>query len=292
VKTLTAFVPWFGAKRLTAPQIVRHFRPHTTYYDLFAGSLAVLFAKERARLEVASELNPDVVNLLRCLSSVHSAKELHELAAFHPVSEERFDRAAERLSQTHDERFNFTRAWDFLLVSWQGPSGLAGTKAKPRFAKRNTASGGSLSARWASVAEAIPAWHERIRQVEFRHASAFDLVEEIPDRDDITIYADPPYYPTTRRGGQYAFDFEIADHVRLAELLNRFERTNIVVSHYACPELDELYRGWARHTIDAPRKLNNVSGGETDAVEAGEVVYVQRASSQSFEVTSGGIINA
>ncbi len=274
---LAAPLPYFGSKRLTAPQIVRHFRPHTSYYDLFAGSHAVVVAKEPSRLEVASELNPDVVNLLKCLANDTHGYELFLFAARHPISEQRFMRAAQRMSEPMPEgEFNYIRAWDFLLTSWQGPSGLAGTTAKLRFAKRNTSSGGSTAARWRAVAESIPAWHERLRNVEFRNQSAFEILEDIPDRDDVVIYADPPYHGETRRGGKYLFELHPKKHARLAEALNRFNKACIVVSYYVHPELDRMYEGWDRHQIEAPRKLNNTSGGQTDAIDAGEVVYVKR----------------
>lgn len=282
--TLAAPLGYFGGKRLTAPQIVRHFRPHTTYYDLFAGSLAVLFAKEPSRLEVASELNPDVVNLLRCLANDTHGYELFLFAQRHPITEQRFLRAAQRMHEPMPEgEINFIRAWDFLLTSWQGPSGLAGTTAKPRFAKRNTASGGSTAARWRAVADSIPAWHERLRNVEFRNQSAFEILEDIPDRENVTVYSDAPYYGDTRRGGKYVYDFQQDDHARLADALNRFNKTCIVVSYYAHPELDRMYQGWDRHQIEAPRKLNNTSGGQTDTIDAGEVVYVKRGNVNNKE---------
>lgn len=271
---LKSILPYFGGKRLTAPQIVRHFRPHTTYYEPFAGSLAVLMAKEPSRLEIASELNPNVINLLAMLSQPMTALHLWKRAQVQPISESLFLDAEKRLKE--DVYFDVQRAFDFLLVSWQGPSGLAGTKAKPRFAKRNTASGGSLAARWRAVSESIPAWHERLRNVEFRNESAFDILQDVPDRDGVTIYLDPPYYGDTRRGGHYIHDFTNDDHTRLADMLTLFDKACIVVSYYAHPDLDREYDGWDRHVITAPRKLNNTSGGETESVDAGEVVYVKR----------------
>lgn len=277
MSTLSAPLAYFGSKRLIAPQIVAHFGDHQIYYDLFAGSLAVLFAKQPCRQEVASELNPDVVNLLRCLSSDQIAKEIWKWARSAMVSETLFDDAAFWMKRPFTENKQCEgRAKDFLLTSWQGPSGLAGTTAKPRFAKRNTASGGSTAARWRSVAESIPAWHERLRNVEFRNADALELLNDIPDREGVVIYADPPYLPDSRRGGKYQFDMTIDQHAVLAAKLSNFRKTRVVVSLYETTQADVLYThdsNWRKVRLDAPRKMN-MTGSETEVEQSGEVVYI------------------
>lgn len=275
MKTLTAPLPWFGSKRLIAPQIVAHFDDHEIYYDLFAGSLAVLFAKKPCRQEVASELNPDVVNLLRCISDPTDAEFLHREVQHRVASETMFQDSARRLSEPWEYDFqNLGRAIEFLTVSWQGPSGLAGTTAKPRFAKRNTASGGSTAARWRSVAESIPAWHERLRNVEFRNADALELIGDVPDREGVVVYSDSPYFQSSRRGGNYAYDMTDEQLYDLAAKLRRFKKTRIVASYYECPEADECYAGWRKVRLDAPRKMGNVAGGESPPEVAGECLYV------------------
>ena len=277
MKTLTAVCPGFGSKRLIAPQIVPHFGPHTTFYDLFCFSCAILFAKQPCRQEVASEKNPDVVNLLRCLADPALACQLWEWSRSMPLTESMFDESAIFLRLTCPPTTNVLRACDFLLTSWQGPSGLAGTTAKPRFAKRNTASGGSTAARWRSVAESIPAWHERLRNVEFRNADALELIGDVPDREGVVVYADPPYLPDSRRGGTYKFDMTIDQHAVLAAKLSDFRKTRVVVSLYETTQADVLYlhdTNWRKVRLDAPRKMGNTVGGESPPEQSGEVVYV------------------
>ena len=175
---LSAPLPWFGSKRTLAPEIVKHFGPHDTYYEPFCGSCAVLFAKSPSRLEVASDKHSDVINLLKCLREEKQDRAIWEFVERMPVSETMFAEAAERMkSPIEDEYYcDQFRAIDFLVVSWQGPSGLAGTKNKPRFAKRNTASGGSTAARWRNVGQSIPAWHERLRNVELTRQHRRNLI--------------------------------------------------------------------------------------------------------------------
>lgn len=279
---LAAPLAYFGAKRLLAPEIVSHFgAKHEIFYDLFCGSCAILFAKPPCRQEIASEKNPDVVNLLRCLSRPAIAKKLHEWASMATLSENAFEFAAKRMKSLQfiwidDSDVCPKRAWNFLMTSWQGPSGLAGTTAKPRFAKRNTASGGSTAARWRSVAESIPAWHERLRNVEFRNADAFEILEDVPDREGVVCYVDSPYFQSSRKGGNYTFDMTDDQLRDLAIRLRRFTKTRVVVSYYECPDADECYAGWRKVRLTAARKLGNTSGGETPSETAGEVLYVNQ----------------
>lgn len=281
MSTLTAPVPWFGAKRDLAPQIVPHFGRHDIYYDLFAGSLSCLLAKQPARQEVASDRHPDLLNLLRCLADEERARDLFDFSRRFPLSETLFLEAAERLTEpfdapTDDDSTCSARARDYLLVSWQGPSGLAGTEARPRFAKRNTASGGSTAARWRGVADSIPTWHERLRNVEFRAADAFELIGAIPDRPGVAIYADPPYHPDSRSVGRYAFELAREQHAELAARLEAFQAATVVVSYRRCPAIDALYGSFERIALAAPKRLKNQTGGEQPVETADEVLYVRR----------------
>ena len=279
--TLGGILPYFGSKREMASEIVLHFGPHDQFFDVFAGSLAVLLGKDPCRHEIVSEKNPDVANLIRCLSVEESAVEVWKTASLAPVSESLFAEAAERLTLPFDPdgdgfAWRVMRACDFLLVSWQGPSGLAGTTRKPRFAVRNTTSGGTVAARWRSVADSIPEWHERLRNVEFRCKDAFELIAACPDREGTVLYSDSPYLSDTRTAGYYLCDFTPEDHVCLAESLSRFKKTKILVSYYDSPRLDELYPGWHKVTVSAPRKMKHVGGGDQETVAAPEVLLINR----------------
>lgn len=279
---LAATLPYFGGKRELAPKIVKHFGKHDTYYELFCGSAAVLFAKPQSRLEIASEKNPDVINLLRCLRDEKHAKQLWSVSELIAASETIFGEAVARLAEPIEDVYycDPERAIDYLIVSWQGPSGLAGTTRKSRFAKRNTSSGGSTAARWRNVGESIPAWHDRLRNVEFRNQDAFEIIEDIPDREGVVVYADPPYYDETRRGGDYVFDFTPEQHGLLACSLSRFKYTQVVVSYYGHPELDELYSTFTRWDLDIARKMGNIVGGTAKVENAGEALYINRSGAE------------
>lgn len=62
---MSAF-PWMGSKRRLAAEILKHFPEHLTYVEAFAGSAAVLFARETpAKVEVLNDLDGDIANFFR-----------------------------------------------------------------------------------------------------------------------------------------------------------------------------------------------------------------------------------
>lgn len=71
-----AIAPWFGGKRTMAPDIVEQLGTHTQYFEPFAGSLSVLFAKPESQKETVCDLHGDATNLARVLQNEGLAAEL------------------------------------------------------------------------------------------------------------------------------------------------------------------------------------------------------------------------
>jgi hypothetical protein len=61
-----AAVPYYGGKTGLADRIVAVLPPHRHYVEPFAGSLAVLLAKPRSRLETVNAVNGDLLTFCRC----------------------------------------------------------------------------------------------------------------------------------------------------------------------------------------------------------------------------------
>lgn len=259
IMKIKAIAPWFGGKRNLAPKIVELLGPHRVYWELFCGSMAVLMAKPPCVMETVNDLHGDLINLARVLQKEGTAVELYSRLSRTLMHEQLFCEAAERyrvrgyLAGSIEP--DIDRACDYMLCSWIGRNGCAGTVSYNQgFCVRYTANGGHAAKRFRSVIESIPAWHYRLANVTILCRDAFELLERIDDHAGTAIYIDPPYI---EKGAKYIYDFEEADHQRLAEILKRFVRARVVVSYYDHPKLDELYAGWQQVKVTVTKSLDN-----------------------------------
>lgn len=70
----------------------------------------------------------------------------------------------------------------------------------------------------------------------------FSKVVDVDYKTRALLYLDPPYY--VKGGDLYQHSFSEADHQRLAEMLKNTKHL-WVLSYDDCPEVREMYKGWA-----------------------------------------------
>jgi len=69
------------------------------------------------------------------------------------------------------------------------------------------------------------------------------------------VYADPPYYPETRRRSRvYRFDYTAYDHEQLLEFLSAAP-CKVMVSGYASPLYKRRLNGWSLHQFQARTRV-------------------------------------
>lgn len=279
---ITALAPWYGCKRTLAPVILEELGEHSFYVEPFCGSMAMLFAKAPASMEVVNDLHADLINLARVLASDRAA-DLYERVA-RVLSHEDLTLEVRELVRSPDfkpapsidevGRVHVDRAFAFFVLSWQARNGWGGTKlSNLTTARRFTHNGGSNGLRWRSAVDSIPAWHERLRSVQILRMNAFDLLGRLGDQERTVIYADPPYLV---KSDKYIHDLAEADHKRLAAALGRFKNARVIVSYYDHPRLESLYPGWTKRDVSVTKAL--VNQGKRDAegeiVKAPEVLLI------------------
>lgn len=274
---LSSLAPWFGGKRTLAPRIVEELGPHCAYWEPFCGSCAVLFAKPPLAFETVNDLHGDLVNLAMVVASPRYI-DLVDLAYRTLAAEDLFRHHRGELaipftppaSPAGVEDRHVARALSMLVVSWQGLNGTAGTRSyNQHWSVRWTPSGGRWG--WTKMPESIPFWHQRLRNVTILHRDAFDVIENIGDRNGVAIYCDPPYL---KKSDKYEHDFAPADHERLAAALARFRLARVVVSYYDHPRLHELYRGWTLRALPIRQNLKHSAGNRAGVAMAPEVLLM------------------
>jgi len=261
---ITAILPYFGGKRTLASRIVEELGPHSAYWEVFGGSLAVLMAKPQCPMESVCELHGDVVNLARIVQDGKLAPQLYRRLRRVWMCELLFDEAVARIAKPFTAAEpDVDRATDYMIVSWMGRNGIAGTaKSNASFSVRHTQGGGSSVTRWRTAVDSIPGWRRRMRNVAILHRDAFEVLAKLRDEPGTAIYADPPYLPESMTGSRgYFHDFTSEDHDRLAAALIRFRKARVVLSYYDHPRLDALYPDWTKRCLKTNKGLGNSTRG-------------------------------
>lgn len=237
-------IAYYGSKVRLAAQIAALFPPHTHYVEPFAGSLAVLFAKQPSRLETVNDLDGDLMTFWRVLRDRPDA--LVRVCALTPHSRAERELARHRPDDL-DELERARRVWVCLT---QGRTGTLRTTGW----RHDTADTAHISmpGRLAGYVSRLEAAAARLRRVSLECRPALDVIAAYGKWRRTLLYVDPPYLATTRTGTNYRHEMHSADeHRALAEALHDCAAT-VVISGYACDLYDrELYTGWHRYELPA-----------------------------------------
>jgi len=244
--------PWFGGKATLAPKIVTQLGDHKVFIETFCGSMAVLFAKPRCRIEIVNDLHSDIINLSRIVQDNQLHKILVKRLEKTLYHEDAYREASSKIKETFIAKYqpSIDRAYWYFVVSWMGRGGVAGSKGAESSGFRlvwDSKSGNLLKFR--SAIDSISQWHDRLRHAAITRRDAFSVIERARDDEECSIYVDPPYIYkqriSTHGRGQYLHDIKNDhDHERLAKLLKRFKKARVVVSYYDCRKIRKLYKGW------------------------------------------------
>ena len=164
------------------------------YVEPFAGALAVLLARPRARREVANDLNGDIVAFWRAVRD--QPAELARRVASTPSARSVFADCAARLA-AGDFGDPVERAWCFAVAAQQSLASRGVSAANPSNWRRHMtgAPGGdwhrTQTAPWLDVAE-------RIRRVQLDDIDATTLIGQVPP--GAVVYCDPPLHQHQQHG--------------------------------------------------------------------------------------------
>jgi DNA adenine methylase len=239
---------YYGGKTTLAPKIAELLPKHDHYVEPFAGSLAVLLAKDPTGWETVNDLDGDLVNFWKVLRD--QPEDLERVAMLTPHSRDEYE-ASKSLEGVNDlERAR--RVWVRLTqgrsnsmkpTGWRFRSNYEGRKAPSQVSALNT------------FAERMEAAAERMRRVTIENRDAIELIRDYGTEPTVCIYADPPYLGSTRAANYRVEMLEDDLHVQLAATLTSC-KASVVLSGYASPLYEELYPGWHRMELKAPTALS------------------------------------
>ena len=244
--------PWLGGKKTLHPMLIRKIEaiPHKTYVEPFVGMGGVFLRRRfKPRLEVANDLNGEIVNLFRILQRHY--QQLIEVMRFQIASRRDF----ERLRETDPKCLtDLERAARFLYLQRlafggqvRGVFGVAATSG-PRF---------SLS----RLEPLLDAAHARLEGVVFESLDWADVIVRY-DTPDTLFYLDPPYF-----GGEDDYGkglFNRAAYAQMAQLLAGIKGA-FILSINATPETRDVFGGFLCEPVRLKYTISQ--SGATDAEE-------------------------
>lgn len=282
-------VPWAGAKRQLAGEIVGLMPPHHVYWEIPCGSMAVLFRKPKVRQESVVDMHGDLLNLARIIQHPTLGPQLYRRIRRTLCHEQLFMEAATIVAEDLpyygvNDPPDLDRAYAFFVRSWlnrRQQEGIQSGGGGDQIAVRWGPKGGAPATRFRSAAQSMVAWRRRLNSVLILRRDLFDVLKAIcdegGDRPDTLIYCDPPYF---EKGFEYLYEFRTAtggaglfgaaghdDHDRLAEHLHRFKAAKVMLSYRLHPRLDQLYPTWSRRVFRVPNNSSNAAGVPREAEE-------------------------
>lgn len=238
---MKAILNYPGAKWGMAKKIVDMMPQHRSYLEPFFGSGAVLFNKEPSAIETVNDMDGDVVNFFRVLRE--RPAELARLIELTPYARDVFDDA-------HKNRGGdpLERAYRFAVRSRMGHGYKTYSKTGWKMDVYARERSYCVDC-WNNMPEGIREAAQRLKNVQIENRPAIDLIRKF-NRDNVLIYADPPYLLSKRGGKQYRHEMTEREHEELLKVLLN-HKGFVILSGYESELYERVLQGWSRVTHKA-----------------------------------------
>ncbi|PAE90916.1 DNA adenine methylase [Shouchella clausii] len=235
---------WFGGKGKVAKYIIQQMTDHKVYVEPFGGAAHVISQKPRVSHEVYNDIDFVLVNFM--LQARDNTSELIDAVSTLPYSRELYEKWKREELPTDP----LERAVRFFYLNRCGIS-KGNVDAIPKTGWRHSTKSNQNPAKgYLAAAERIAAFAKRMMGVQIECGDYLEIIKKY-DSEETLFYLDPPYVGKER---YYAGGFGQADHEVLAETLNGI-KGKAIISYYADPLIDDLYKGWAKDTYTATRQI-------------------------------------
>lgn len=228
---------YHGGKWRLAPWILQHIPPHRIYVEPYGGGASMLLRKPRSYAEVYNDLNEEVVNVFR--TARDQGEELRRALYFTPFGRMEFENSYKPVP------CNVEQARRTIVRSFMGfGSDSASSGIKSGFRANSNRSGTTPAHDWRNYADVFDFFIERLRGVVIENRDAIDCMKQ-HDREDVLIYADPPYVLSTRTSKKHGYKHEMDDemHRDLAAYLATC-KASVVLSGYNTDIYHDILWDW------------------------------------------------
>ena len=276
------FVKWAGGKR----QIIDKLKEYVpdefgVYYEPFVGGGALLFELSVGKA-IINDSNKELMNVYNVLCDENKFKKMCGVLNRYEVehSEDFYYeiRNKDRNKNTYNKLSDYTRAARTIYLNKACFNGLYRVNRKNEFnvpfGKKNqvnTYDGGNL----ITVSNYLTMNDIKIMSVDFE-----DAVNEAKRGD--FVYFDPPYDSDTKTFNSYTEEgFGKDEQKRLARVFKELDKRGVYVmlSNHNTVLVNELYKGYNIHKIEAKRNIN-ANGKKRGNVE--EVIITNYENKRGF----------
>jgi len=226
------FISIIGGKTRRANRLARLLPAARCYVEVFGGSAAVLFEKERSPVEVYNDADGELVNLFKTVRD--RPGDLSEALRYLPASR-RFYR--ELMDGDRGDCDSVRRAAAYYFVLRNSFSCKLGAGFRSSRDERS---------RYSMFVD-FSAWSERLDRVYVEDLDFEDAIEKY-DAPDTVFFIDPPY---PGREGYYNGEFKPEDHERLRGVLAR-ARGRWLLTYDDAPEIRGSYESYRIREETAP----------------------------------------
>ncbi|MEV3938693.1 DNA adenine methylase [Glycomyces sp. NPDC049804] len=234
-------VPYYGGKQRLADQLAELLGrvEYEHYVEPYCGSLAVLLARPKARMETVNDLDAKLMTFWGILRDRPS--ELARAVALTPHSRAEYAAACAPMEGDLDEVELARRVWVRLTQSRTGTQRPVGW----RHHQDPNGSAIGMPAYLDAYRSRLPAAVERLQGVSLESRPALEVIAAYGRHPGVLLYVDPPYLGSTRaRNYRHEMRTE-AEHRDLAAALGDC-RAAVVLSGYDSELYRELYTDWHR----------------------------------------------
>ncbi|MGC4018383.1 MAG: DNA adenine methylase [Muricomes sp.] len=221
-----------GAKNRLAPWICEYITEHDVYLEPFAGSLAVLFNKQRCHIETVNDLDGEITNFFRVLRD--NCVELERKIVLTPFSRIEYEKAYECCDDSIE------RARRFAVKCWMGFG--CGNLYRNGFKSGQQSHSPNPAKAWSELSDTLAVASERLKGVQIENLPAVELIKRY-DTSDVFIYADPPYLHGTRKNYLYKHELKNNEHEELLLIL-REHPGKVLLSGYDNDMYNDILSGW------------------------------------------------
>ncbi len=272
---------YYGSKQRLANSILKYMPPHHCWVELFGGALAVTMAKKPAMLEIANDLDENIVNAFQQMRD--NGDELVKRIELTPYARTELARA--RL--VCDEDSDLERARKFLVQAMMSVNGVVAGK-RGGFSVSDTYTREAREARvnrWYNYPERLKAVTSRLRKIRIENKDGIELLAEYSNKPATLVYIDPPYLAD--RGAGY--NVEASDRDFHERLLSQalLCKCMIMISGYKSGTYTKLLEGrggWHRIELSAATQTTN-----GDRLGREEMLWMNKVAEKAWKTDSVGI---